>query len=88
MVAAINESFLNASLDSCDHMTSLRPFRSFPSACQWVACVHVEGLHQGREMPSKIIFETEEETTEREMDTVAEADTIKVSSKIHVSLKG
>lgn len=32
-------------------------------------------------MPSKIIFETEEETTDREMDTVAEAETIKLKKK-------
>ncbi|XP_032416118.1 nucleolar RNA helicase 2 [Xiphophorus hellerii] len=32
-------------------------------------------------MPSKIIFETEEETTEKDMDTVAEAETFKVKNK-------
>ncbi|KAK5621220.1 Nucleolar RNA helicase 2 [Crenichthys baileyi] len=32
-------------------------------------------------MPSKIIFEREEETTEKDMDTVAEAETLKVKNK-------
>ncbi|XP_024151706.1 nucleolar RNA helicase 2 [Oryzias melastigma] len=38
-----------------------------------LACVHAEGLHQGREMPSKIIFDSQEETMDEELDTVADA---------------
>lgn len=54
--------------------------RSFPSACQWMSlCVHAEGFQQGREMPTKIVFETENQDMEEVVDTAAEAKTLKVS---------
>ncbi|XP_034536786.1 nucleolar RNA helicase 2 [Notolabrus celidotus] len=53
--------------------------RSFPSACPWVSLsVFAEGIQQGREMPSKIIFDTEEQAMDEDMDTVVEAKPIKI----------
>lgn len=63
-----------------EHPCSRRLARSFPSACLWVSlCVYAEGFQQGREMPTKIIFDTEDHTMDEEVDTVAEAKTLKVS---------
>lgn len=57
--------------------------RSFPSACPWVkSCVSAEGFQQGREMPTKIIFETEDRAMEDVVDTAAEAKTIKKVGKV------
>lgn len=59
---------------------SRMPTRSFPSACPWMSsCVSAEGFQRGREMPSKIVFETEDSTMEETVDTVAEHKTLKVS---------
>lgn len=53
--------------------------RSFPSACPWVkSCVSAEGFQQGREMPTKIIFETEDQAMEEVVETAAETKTLKV----------
>ena len=66
---------------------ALRHARSFPSACPWVSlCVYAEGFHRGREMPTKIIFETEEQAMDDDVDTSTEATTLKVSSGCHVAL--
>lgn len=56
------------------------PARSFPSACPRMSfCVATEGFQQGREMPTRIVFQTENQDMEEVVDTVAEAKTLKVS---------
>ncbi|XP_005467227.2 nucleolar RNA helicase 2 [Oreochromis niloticus] len=50
-------------------------------------CVYAEGFQQGREMPSKIIFETEDQAMDEEVDTVAETKTLKNKTKEGKKLK-
>ncbi|XP_041836593.1 nucleolar RNA helicase 2 [Melanotaenia boesemani] len=52
-----------------------------------LACVQAEGLQQGRQMPSKIIFESEEHTMSEDMDTVAEVKPVKNKTKESKKLK-
>lgn len=50
-------------------------------------CVYAEGFQQGREMPSKIIFETEDQAMDEEVDTVVETKTLKVSKAGRLDLE-
>uniref|UniRef100_A0A668SJF4 RNA helicase n=2 Tax=Oreochromis aureus TaxID=47969 RepID=A0A668SJF4_OREAU len=50
-------------------------------------CVYAEGFQQGREMPSKIIFETDDQAMDEEVDTVAETKTLKNKTKEGKKLK-
>lgn len=50
-----------------------------PRARGYRLCVYAEGFQQGREMPSKIIFETEDQAMDEDIDTVAEVKPVKVS---------
>lgn len=63
-----------------EHASSRRRARSFPPVCPWVSlCVYAEGKHQETEMPSKIIFDTEDQAMDEDASTVVEAKTLKVS---------
>lgn len=72
-----------------EHRSSHTYPRSFQSACPWLSwCLYAEGYQQVREMPSKITFETEDQTMEEVIETVAEAKSLKVSKISRVAGNG
>lgn len=61
-----------------DYSPVSRTRRSFSSACPRGSCVHVEGFQQGRQMPSKIDFESEDQVMNEVVDTAADVKIPKV----------
>lgn len=62
-----------------------RTRRSFSSACPTGSCVHVEGFQQRRRMPSKIVFQTEDQVMKEVVDTAADVKIPKVRRVLGVA---